>query len=277
MDKKDIIKEYTQNIRLSHEEKLAMFSNIQAHMNATPVVSPISSPWYDFLIKKSFAYSTLGVVFLTIATTSIIAEGAIPGNALYPVKVNINEPIVRTFHIGDTAKTKYSIKQTERRLEELSELAEKKKDKKEYIEVLLAKIDKHTEEIETFIETATQNQSDIIATVALETKEVFTNHISLLETILSSEDTYIESDISSTIDTEELVTTTNTQTISLSTDENSESTHSTQTDETQTIQIDTEETEQIETLQMIDSNTNSKDKQPINKKEILNRVKKFVE
>lgn len=55
--------------------------------------------------------------------TSYAAEGAVPGEPLYPVKIHVNESVHAALAISDEAKVDWSIRQVNRRLDEAETLA----------------------------------------------------------------------------------------------------------------------------------------------------------
>lgn len=73
--------------------------------------------------RRMFA-GTLVATFLLMTTgISFAAEGAVPGEALYPVKVHVNEEIISALTIGSEAQTEWELERVERRLEEVTTLA----------------------------------------------------------------------------------------------------------------------------------------------------------
>lgn len=246
MNKKENIKEYTKNIHLSNEEKFEMLSHIRAHMNS-PLTTPVQSPWYEFFAKKSFTYSTLAILFMTITTTSIIAEGAIPGNTLYSIKIHMNEPIVKAMHITDISKTKYSVEQTERRLEELSELIQVEDVDQEHIKIIFEQLDKHTSEIQDFLDESEYIYTEEVNAISLETKELFQKNISLFETLIledkrESEESEKNTQETSILPTEEIESSKDEQNVSKTDETNSE---------TEIVPLDTEPEEETRTEEII--------------------------
>lgn len=63
------------------------------------------------------------LVVVTVSGTSWAAEGAVPGDILYTVKVNVNEAARNILAVSSEAKAEVSVWQAERRLEEAEELA----------------------------------------------------------------------------------------------------------------------------------------------------------
>jgi hypothetical protein len=89
--------------------------------------------------------------------TSVVAEQALPGDALYSVKVSVNEPIAGLFSVSKEAKTTWQEKLVERRLEEAGKLASKgnlDEEKRSQIETRLG------DQIDRFTEKANELASD---------------------------------------------------------------------------------------------------------------------
>ncbi len=84
-------------------------------------------------LKKSvqmhrFASALVLAIFLVGAGSSGVsyaAGDALPGEFLYPVKLNINEPIRSQFAFKDESKVEFAMKLAERRIDELHKLKEK--------------------------------------------------------------------------------------------------------------------------------------------------------
>ncbi|TSC73203.1 MAG: Uncharacterized protein G01um101470_225 [Parcubacteria group bacterium Gr01-1014_70] len=70
-----------------------------------------------------FAYVGLFGLIVTGSGVSYAAEGALPGDALYPVKVEITERLRTWSAVSYEAQAEWSVTRTTRRLEELERLA----------------------------------------------------------------------------------------------------------------------------------------------------------
>ncbi len=68
-------------------------------------------------------YLILALVAALGGGTSIVAENAVPGDALYPVKVDINETVRGGLTLSAEGKAEWSVRKAERRLEEAEKLA----------------------------------------------------------------------------------------------------------------------------------------------------------
>ena len=116
-------------------------SKFQDEMN-----QPIASP-YGGHFKKSPAIALL-VLFLFSGTVSSAAEFALPGETLYPVKINFNEKIQSAFTINDEEKIELNTHLIEKRLEEAEKLSNQSKLSSTTIEILNAAVEKHLKVIE---------------------------------------------------------------------------------------------------------------------------------
>lgn len=105
-------------ITLDPAEKNAMLERI---LNA-PIPYPI--PFY----RKSISYvATALIVSISSGGIAYAAEGSVPGDLLYPVKINVTEPIRDVIAITPKAKADWELEKTSRRLHEATVLATKDK------------------------------------------------------------------------------------------------------------------------------------------------------
>lgn len=73
--------------------------------------------------NRAVLASALALFLCTSIGTSYAAEKALPGDALYFVKVNVNEPIVGALTVSTEHKAQWNVALAERRLEEVEALA----------------------------------------------------------------------------------------------------------------------------------------------------------
>lgn len=83
----------------------------------------IRSNLYKPNYKTMSVYAVIAIVALLGGGTSFGAEAALPGDALYPVKVSVNENVRAAFTFGAEAKANWEIRRAERRLEETATLS----------------------------------------------------------------------------------------------------------------------------------------------------------
>ena len=130
MDKelKDIINK-AKEVRLSAEDKAQVRENLVTFMNKE--VEGVRneelvrhSNWHPkiwFSFARVPAMAVLSVFLVT--GVSFAAEGSLPGDTLYPVKVNFNEEFQSLIAFSPESKARFEIKRAERRLEEVERLA----------------------------------------------------------------------------------------------------------------------------------------------------------
>lgn len=128
--------EEAKNESLSHNERASMRNRLQLFLAEHPARAP-------FMIRAADAFSdfyerleamrimqTRGVLSAAFALvlvvgvgTSYAAEGALPGDALYPIKIYLNESIQGSFARTEAAKAEWNTEIVTRRLEEAEQLA----------------------------------------------------------------------------------------------------------------------------------------------------------
>ncbi len=110
------IKKFRQ-IKLSKEEADQMFADFSriTGMEAKPIVSE----YFVFSWQRYASYATL-VLFLGLSTLSYAAEGALPGDILYPIKIKVNESVIRK-----VSSTDAEVAILERRFDEAKKLRDK--------------------------------------------------------------------------------------------------------------------------------------------------------
>lgn len=88
-------------------------------------ISIIRSPLLLFTKRYITMPIPLIIALLLAGGTSYAAESALPGNALYPVKVEVNERLAGLLNVSDEAKAQWQARLAERRIAETKDLADK--------------------------------------------------------------------------------------------------------------------------------------------------------
>jgi len=135
-------------LRMTAREKEQMLGRLMGHVEASPasrpavvpasVTSPFSFAGISIFWNASYSRVVVAtLVFCVIGTSvSYAAEGALPGDLLYAVKVKVNEPLVSALAIGTVPRAKWEAQKAERRLGEANALAsEGKLDEKTRVEL----------------------------------------------------------------------------------------------------------------------------------------------
>lgn len=128
MDLLKTLKHSLSILRLSDAERSAMREVLLTRMRATQATPNIPSPYGGFFMTLSFqrtaSFIAVVVVFVSGAGgVSLAAEDSVPGDAMYALKVNVNEPLYTLTAITPSAKAAVATSRAERRLEEAEVLA----------------------------------------------------------------------------------------------------------------------------------------------------------
>ncbi len=128
------------SVKLSESEKAIMKASVISGVIPSPfsnVTNSMPSRLYyrgyteyignylNLLIKQN-NYMTALILAIMLAIsggTSVVAENAIPGDALYAVKTSINEPVAGLFAVSKEANATWQERLVERRLEEAQKVA----------------------------------------------------------------------------------------------------------------------------------------------------------
>lgn len=115
--------------KLTQTEKEQMHTAIKEAQRQFPahVVTPNTS-WAFLRITPAFRFSMVALSLIIVVGagggTALAAESALPGDILYPVKINLNEKIRASLAIDVESKAKLEERLAERRLDELEKLVE---------------------------------------------------------------------------------------------------------------------------------------------------------
>lgn len=120
--------EEIRKITMTVNEKKQILNSI---LNSSyDVKKPIQSPWFDFsfisrLHKNQWAYFVIvPLIFIFTGGAVVFAsQGSLPDSILYPIKVNIVEPIRGAFNFSPESKAKYEVSLATERLVEAETLA----------------------------------------------------------------------------------------------------------------------------------------------------------
>ncbi|MFZ2621064.1 MAG: hypothetical protein WAX85_01000 [Minisyncoccia bacterium] len=126
--------EEIKNIGVNPHEKEVLFSKLMAIIQSgSPfmVKSPVKSPWaYSFSSvfyshSKVFSYSVLAVLLFVGGGSGLItaSNSSLPGELLYPIKVNVSEPLQGVATLDPISKADWSIEKIQRRFDEAEILA----------------------------------------------------------------------------------------------------------------------------------------------------------
>ncbi|MEZ4194952.1 MAG: hypothetical protein R3B53_00935 [Candidatus Paceibacterota bacterium] len=108
------------DLQLSVEEKTSMKAFLLSQATLSLNQTPQPSPYSIFSTWQLRAFSGAFAVFVIFFSTGYLAQGSLPGDTLYPVKVNVIEEIIALTHLEPTDKVGFEIERLNTRLEELT-------------------------------------------------------------------------------------------------------------------------------------------------------------
>jgi hypothetical protein len=109
------------DVRLTSAERSRIEHALRQAMG-TSVATP--SPFFISSFYFSRALVAVALILVVGGTTAFAAEGTLPGDLLYPVKVGVNEPFTGALAFSNTAKATWHADVAETRLSEAETLAE---------------------------------------------------------------------------------------------------------------------------------------------------------
>ncbi|HWH16023.1 MAG TPA: DUF5667 domain-containing protein [Candidatus Paceibacterota bacterium] len=139
-------------LTLDPERKARMRAELSSyadlHALPEPVAVSVASPFSALLSRtRRFYAGALAALLLVLGGTqaSLAAEGALPGDVLYPIKVAVNEPLALSLSFAPERKAELAAEFAARRLEEAARLsASGRLDDKQATE-LASRFDEHVE------------------------------------------------------------------------------------------------------------------------------------
>jgi hypothetical protein len=97
-------------------------------------------------MTKVLVFSFIGIIFAG-GTLTFASGSSIPGELLYPIKINIKEPLEGSLKTDPTEKLAWKEQKVTRRIEEIQTLKTKKQVTKREATIAQAVLIKHVEEL----------------------------------------------------------------------------------------------------------------------------------
>ncbi len=126
---KNLIIKANKVIFLKKKDKELMRSQVVAFMKQHPRENNVpvraSFSWFGFKVNKPILQyaSMASVAVLLFGYVAYAAQGSLPGDPLYSVKVGVNEKVAGFFLASDKSKAQYEVQLAKMRLEEIEKVA----------------------------------------------------------------------------------------------------------------------------------------------------------
>ncbi|MDB5244949.1 MAG: hypothetical protein JWN90_54 [Parcubacteria group bacterium] len=188
----------SESSRTRMREELSAYVDLHAH--AGPAISsvPTPSPFFSYFSAGFFRISAALVVLISmLGGTAYAANDALPGTTLYPVKLNLTEPVQTALIPSTEGKAAWHAILAERRLEEATDLAVAGK-LDTATQGTIA--DNFTSHVQDSSEAATQLQQEGNVTAALSVRSDLEARITAHEDILTQVVTHLASVATTTND-----------------------------------------------------------------------------
>ncbi len=182
-------------IRLSAADKAAHTEALYTEMNANPlpIGAQLEGARNSGVARRIPRRKTLTqhrlftrmpililIALLMGGGVSFAAADTIPGDALYPVKIHVNENVESAFTLGDSANAKLEANLALRRLDEAEKLEAEQKLSAETKAELKSNFDKHTTRIEAKLEDVKKNKQSDADEISSEFEISLSRHMSAL-------------------------------------------------------------------------------------------------
>lgn len=127
-------------------------------------ITPSSLMFFTPRLISSFAFVL--VIAVVGSSTAYAAEGAVPGDFLYTLKVNISEPIRTALAISSEARAEVHARLAERRMEEAQVLAARGTLTADVKAGLEANFEQHATEVETIVDSVEKDDPVVAANIS---------------------------------------------------------------------------------------------------------------
>lgn len=148
--------EEMKDMKLSESSRVRIQEELLAHARFHPVrvegdsrstkQVPQRTSLFNLLRNKTMTVAMIAIVLVAGGGTSYAAESAVPGDALYVVKTEVNENVKSAFAVSNEAEARLQARLAEERLEEAEELAARGELSAEASANIRARLKEHYEE-----------------------------------------------------------------------------------------------------------------------------------
>lgn len=206
--KKHYIQQEAEHIYLSPEEKTTVRGVLQVFVSEHPVhrasaVRELPQPRYTgyrtrtilALLNNSYMKPmaiSLIIALLIGGSTSYAAESSLPGDLLFPVKVEINERFRTWAALSPESKVEWQARVAERRLEEAVTLTAQNRMTADVRAKIEANFEKNAERVQKHIASLEIKASEAVVDISSRFETSLSAHAAILEQVPAEESTRVE-------------------------------------------------------------------------------------
>jgi len=191
---KEQLQNVTRDVHLSAAEKSALRERLVSYMEHRPIRRGAVGTPSPFMGVFSFSYVRFAVPALLVAVVfvsggvSYAAEGAVPGDTLYPVKIRVNEEVRSALIFDEEEKLAWNIRRAERRLEEASTLAAEGGLNEETQSVLAAQFEAHAADVAADVEAVRESNPALALEIDSQFEASLMAHGEVIEQVTGDSD-----------------------------------------------------------------------------------------
>ncbi|MEK7479684.1 MAG: DUF5667 domain-containing protein, partial [Patescibacteria group bacterium] len=153
------IQKEARKIALTPDERESMRLRLEGvmqahHLSGQGGGGPSPSPYFSFVTARAAVPALVLILLIGGGGVSYAAEGTLPGDLLYPVKITVNESVRGALAFSPQSKAKWHATAAERRMVEVETLADRGTLTPEVRSALEANFEDHAQEIEGIVDEA---------------------------------------------------------------------------------------------------------------------------
>ena len=176
------------DIRLSDAERNFMRAALHAHMGIQTTqrggTRSTKSPYIFLYMPRAAALALVPLILiLSAGGTAYAAEGALPGDVLYPVKISVNEQMQSALALSPRAKAQVHVSLAGKRLEEAQALAIQGRLDAPSTAQLQTNLEEHAKEAQEFSKTVAENDPDAGAEISAQLSSSLSANNAVLEDV----------------------------------------------------------------------------------------------
>ncbi len=159
------------DVSLTREERERLDQVVRGYMALKPRSTPnkvpaVGASFFSIFGSRTVAAGLLIAMLFSGAGVSYAAEGTVPGDLLYQVKVSVNEEVAAVFNISSEARAEWEAERASRRLEEVTTLSLAGGLTPQFEDALVKRFEQHSEKAAEALEAIEQDDESLALNLA---------------------------------------------------------------------------------------------------------------